>query len=330
MPERRANTVWQLIYLLRNNALQTIKKYIPQQESQGIAEALLIGYQDDVDKELLQSYSNTGVVHIIAISGLHISMVYALLVKFFIPFKRKKFISTWVQPFFILLAIWLFTLVAGAAASIVRAAVMFSFITIAQLLLKKHSIFNTLAASAFCMLVYNPFVLWDVGFQLSYAAVCSIIIFQKPLYHLLYFRNKIADTLWKLNTVTLSAQLLTLPFILFYFHQFPNYLFIANLIAVPLSGFILYGEITLMALAWFPPLAKITGIAMSYLIHVMNACIHFIEKLPFATTQNIAFDLPQALLLTAFIIALAFLVFCRKIKFASILTLSLFCFCISF
>ena len=190
----------------------------------GLAEALLIGYKDDLDKTLVQSYTNTGVVHIIAISGLHLGLIYWLLVQLLKPLQRRKYMK-WLRPVIIILGLWLFSLLAGAQPSILRSAVMFTCIVIGETIAKKTSIYNSLALSAFGLLCWNPYWLWDVGFQLSYSAVLSIIIFMRPVYNLLYVKNKILDFFWKINAVTIAAQILTLPLSIYHFHQFPVYLY---------------------------------------------------------------------------------------------------------
>jgi competence protein ComEC len=176
------------LYATRSEVISTIQQYIEGDREVGVAEALLIGYRNDLDKDLVQAYSNTGVVHIIAISGLHLGLIYGLLVQFMKPFRKTKWIR-WVRPLIILSVLWIFTLLAGAVPSILRSAVMFSFIVIGETINRKSSTYNTLASSAFVILCINPYQLFDVGFQLSYAAVASIITFAGPIYN--WFFTKI-------------------------------------------------------------------------------------------------------------------------------------------
>lgn len=292
--KKNALTGW--LINTRNHVLTLFRKWVPGQKETGVAEALLIGYRDDLDKDLVQSYSNTGVVHIIAISGLHLGMIYGLMVLLLNPFRKQKWIR-WVKPIMILLVLWGFSLLAGAAASILRSAVMFSFIVTGESLGRRTNIYNTLAASAFCLLVYNPYFFWDVGFQLSYAAVLSIILFMKPIYRQLCFTNKLLNTVWQLNAVTLSAQVLTLPIILYYFHQFPNLFLFTNFVAVPLSGFILYGELLLLVFAGIPLLNLWTGKIIAFLIAQMDGMIERTDRIPFSVTDNIRVGLAETILL---------------------------------
>ncbi len=155
--------------------ISVLDKYLGDEDESAIAKALLIGYKVDLNKDLVQAYSNAGVVHIIAISGLHIGIIYAILLWFFsvLPFTKK---SRPLRLFFILTGLWLFVLLTGASPSATRAAIMFSFIIIGAAFNKTGSVYNSIAASAFLLLCFNPYFLWDVGFQLSYLAVLGIVI----------------------------------------------------------------------------------------------------------------------------------------------------------
>jgi len=287
LPEKNVNIFWQFIYAARQKIIANLQKNISSGKDElGIAEALLIGYTNDLDKDLVQAYSNTGVVHIIAISGMHLALIYVLLVWLFakIPFINK---SKWLQLLLVLACLWLFSLLTGGAASVLRSAVMFTFISVGKTFFKQASIYNSLAASAFVMLCYNPYYLWDVGFQLSYLAVGGIVIFQKPIYNLLYIKNKWVDKIWQMVAVTTAAQLLTFPVCIYYFHQFPMLFLITNLIAVPLSTIILYAEIFVTAFSWIPFVGMMAGKISGWLLWLMNQFILGINRLSFAVWNNI-------------------------------------------
>ena len=285
-----------ILFPIRNRVLSVLRTNITGEKELGLAEALLIGYKDDLDKSLVQSYTNTGVVHIIAISGLHLGLVYWLLVQLLKPLRRKR-ISKWLNPVMIISGLWLFSLLAGGQPSVLRSAVMFTCIVLAESLARKTSIYNTLAFSAFVLLCINPYWLWDVGFQLSYVAVLSIVIFMKPIYNLFYIRNKILDFIWKLNAVSLAAQLLTTPFSIYHFHQFPNFFLLTNFVAVPLSSIIVLGEIFLCAISFVPFLAALGGKIISWLIWIMNSYIGKIESLPGSLWGGMQIDVGQTILL---------------------------------
>ena len=304
LPGKNVNAFTQFIFTSREKILIILRNSINAGKDElGIAEALLIGYTNDLDKDLVQAYSNTGVVHIIAISGMHLGLIYVLLVWLFakIPGINK---SKLLQVIFILSCLWLFSLLTGASASVLRSAVMFTFITIGKNLSIKSSIYNSLAASAFVMLCYNPYFLWDVGFQLSYLAVVGIIVFQKPIYNLFYIKNKWIDNVWKLMAISLAAQILTFPICIYYFHQFPNLFLITNIIAVPLSSIILYAEIFLVAFSWIPFVATFAGKITGWLVWLMNKIILLVNDISFAVWDKIPATILSTWLLYAVVIGL--------------------------
>ena len=305
LPKPRQNIFTAFLLDSRQEILNVLRSYINGSRELGLAEALLIGYKDDLDKTLVQSYTNTGVVHIIAISGLHLGLIYWLLITLMRPFSRITYLR-WLEPVVTICGLWLFTLLAGAQPSILRAAFMFTSLVLGKVITRKGSVYNALTLSAFMLLVWNPFWLWDVGFQLSYSAVLGITIFLRPIYNLLFFKNKILDFIWKLNAVTLAAQVLTLPVSIYHFHQFPVHFLLTNFLAVPLSSLILFGEILLCMLAFVPALDYYLGILLSVLIRFMNTYIEKVEALPYSLWDGLQINLPQCIFLFLFITGLYF------------------------
>lgn len=276
-------------YLLpaRNWCIRTLQRYLGKGPEAALAAALLIGYRYDLDKDMVQAYTNAGVVHIIAISGMHLALIYTSLL-WLLQWWPAHRCSGMIKMLVICVLLWGFTLLAGAAASILRAAVMFTVIAAGDLLLRRYTnIYNTLAASAFLLLCYDPWLLLDAGFQLSYLAVLGILLCYRPLYQLWTIRWWCLDKLWQAAAVSLAAQALTLPVCLYYFHQFPNFFLPANLVIVALSTVILYGLIFLLLLSPVPAVAQYAGAGLQYLITWMNKLAVFIENLPYAVTDHI-------------------------------------------
>jgi competence protein ComEC len=300
--EKDINPFNQFIFSVREKILSIIRKKVDNSNDEfGIAEALLIGYSNDLDKDLQQAYSNTGVVHVIAVSGMHLGIIYLTIVWLLnkIPlFKRSRVIKLMV----LLSCLWILAFVTGASASVFRAATVFSFIAIGKSIDRKSSIYNSLAASAFVLLCCNPYFIWDVGFQLSYLAIISIIVFQKLIYHWVYFKNKIAGKIWELATLTLAVQILLFPLEIYYFHQFPLLFFFTNIIVIPLSLFILYAEILLLIFNSVPYLSIWLGKIITWSIGYMNKFIVSINSLSFSVIDNLTATVLSTCLLYAMVL----------------------------
>ncbi|MBX2920652.1 MAG: ComEC/Rec2 family competence protein [Chitinophagaceae bacterium] len=303
----------QWLQTCRTAVLDILKKHIPGKREAGVAEALLIGYRNDLDRDLVQQYSNTGVIHVIAISGMHLAMIYGLLIVLLRPLQKNNH-TKWIRGVIILFVLWGFSLLSGAGASVLRSVIMFSFIVTGESMARQVSVYHTLAASAFFLLCRNPFFLWDVGFQLSYAAVLSIVIFLRPVTNWFYFRNKIIDHIWKLLSVTIAAQILATPLSIYHFHQSPNFFLLSNLIVVPLSGIILYGAILLCIIAAVSVPATIPGQILSFLLKCMNGFTAWVNDLPYAVSDGIVLSVVQVLLLYAFITGVAAWLMFKKLR----------------
>ncbi len=289
--------VWQqFIYITRENVVSILEKYLGKNNESSIAKALLIGYKVDLDKDLVQAYSNAGVVHLIAISGLHMGIIYGVLVWIFslLPVIKK---SKPTRLILIILSLWFFALLTGASPSVLRAAVMFSFIVAGNAFNKKNSVYNSLAASAFLLLCFNPFILWDVGFQLSYLAVLGIVVAQKNISNWLYFKNKYEQRAWQLAAVSLSAQLFTFPLCFYYFHQLPLLFLFSNMLAIPLATFALWGCLTLVFISPFSIVAFYFGKAVYGIIWLLNHTVLFFDSIPFALWQDVSVSLVETILM---------------------------------
>ncbi len=303
LPGNGGSRLGRWLNISRRYALSMLRKYIPSKEKYGVAQALLIGYRNELDADIVQAYTNTGVVHIIAISGLHLGLIYVSLLQLLKWLPRRRW-AEMLKALLLIAVLWAFSLLTGASASVLRSAVMFTTIAIGQFVIGRHSnIYNTLAAAAFLLLCYDPFFLVDAGFQLSFLAVAGIVLCYRPLYDLWMIRNKWLDKLWQMAAVSLAAQAFTWPVCLLYFHQFPNYFLLANIVAVPLSTLLLYGEIVLMMIAEAPLVAGWVGKALEWGIFAMNTMIQWIDGIPGAVINGIAMNVTQMFLLYAITIA---------------------------
>ncbi|WP_299522967.1 ComEC/Rec2 family competence protein [uncultured Lutibacter sp.] len=265
-----------------------------------VINALLLGQRNTISSELLESYSGAGAVHILAVSGLHIGIILLLLLFVFKPFyyfKNGKLIAT----FFIILLLWVYAIIAGLSASVVRAVSMFTALTIGMQLVQRSSVYNTLVISMFFLLLFNPFYLFEVGFQLSYLAVFSIVWIQPKLYDLWKPNYWLPDKIWQLFTVSIAAQLGVLPLSLFYFHQFPGLFFLSNLVIIPFLGMILTAGIIIIILAILDILPQFLGDFYSGIIQLMNRFVEWISNQEYFIIQNISFSLMTMIAIYTFI-----------------------------
>ena len=281
-----------------------LKKHLLSEESYKIASALLLGSRSGISEEVIADYAKTGTIHILSVSGLHVSVIFLVLNKILSLLKWGK--TQLLKSIILISFVCLYAYITGLSPSVCRSAVMISFSIIGKQINHQSNPYNLIAGSAFFLLIINPAYLFDIGFQLSYLAVLGIIYFYDAIYRLIYFKNKIADQIWMLIAVSIAAQLSTLPISLYYFHQFPNYFLLANLIAIPLSSIALYLGIAILALNPIPMISKYIGLILSKCIALMGYILHKISILPYALSYFYQIDSAAACLLMALLLCYSF------------------------
>lgn len=269
-----------LLQKVKRWILYTLEKRIKDPIEKGLTEALLIGYKQDLDTSLQERYANTGVSHIIAISGMHLGLIFYLL-ELLIRNISGKQTTKYLSFVLVLPLLWLFSLLTGSSASVLRSVVVFTFLLAGNLLNKRRNSINSLLASGFVLLLINPNMVYDIGFQLSYAAVLSILIYEPLFSKWIFTKNKLLHYLWSMVAITLAAQVLTIPFVLFHFKQFPILFLFTNLVAVPISSIVLVLAIVLC----FFEVCSLDPSLISKVIHLclrgMNGYVEKIDKVPF-------------------------------------------------
>jgi competence protein ComEC len=311
--------------LLRKKSDDILKKYISSESGYKIASALVLGIRNSLDNEIRDAYSNTGTMHILAVSGLHIVLIFQILSLIFAPLKKIRYSEIFLPVFFISL-LWFYAMITGLSASVLRAVTMFSFVIIAKAINRNSNIYNTLALSAFVLLCIDPMLITDVGFQLSYIAVLGIVYLHPRIYQAIDFNNSIADKIWEYTSISLAAQLATFPLGLLYFHQFPVYFLISNYLAIPISFLILYLGLALLAVGWLPEIATGLGYLLDKMIWLMNTIVYGIEKLPWALVDGVYISTGQMLLIYAAIIFILVFFHFKKLKYLSLTFIALFIF----
>ncbi len=299
---------------IRQYLQEQLERLLSSEQERAIASALILGIKDFLDNEVRQAYAGAGLMHILAVSGLHVGFVVLIFVALFSFLKKLPF-GNYIHTILLILTLWTYAFLTGLSPSVMRAATMFSFVMAGQLLNKKPVIYNMLGASAFLLLMINPFLLWSVSFQLSYVAVLGIVYLQPIFYRWIAFESRFLDYFWQLTTVSLAAQLATFPLGLYYFHQFPNYFLISNLVILPFVQVILYLGVATLAFAWAPGLADILGWALEILIRGVNIFTFGLEKLPGAVSKGVVISWGEMWLIYGMILSVILLFQVRKFSY---------------
>ncbi len=314
----RANPIFDFAFTARNKLENIYKKYGFSGNELSVLQALTLGDRSDINDEIKQSYVASGAMHILAVSGLHVGIIYWLfnfLLSFLNKLKIKNIsIGKQIKALMLILIIWSFAILSGLSPSIRRAAVMFTFIIIGKALNRHINIYNSISASAFILLIINPYQITEVGFQLSYAAVSGIIFFQPKIAALINIKNKILYYLWSLTAVSIAAQISTFPITLYYFHIFPTLFFVSNIIVIPSAIAILIGAFFLLITSSLPYIPNIIAFVLKDILRILNISVSYIEKITFSTIKNISFHIEDLILAFLFIMSGTVFILLKKVR----------------
>ncbi|NCC98651.1 MAG: ComEC/Rec2 family competence protein [Bacteroidia bacterium] len=307
-----SSTKWHLIktntkFSLNNKASEARKallvvfKDFINPNNFGLISALTLGDKSSLNSKIKQDFAQSGGSHVLAVSGLHTGIIY-IAFSFIFSFLGKNKIGIILKHSCIIFCIWIYAFLCGLPPSVVRSASMLSLISGAYIFQKKSATYNAVFCSAFFMLLYEPIYLYDIGFQLSYCAVLSILMLYKKIYGLIPLRNKILDQIWSLTSVSIAAQLGTFPISLYYFHQFPTYFLLSNYIAIPCATLLIYLSICLLFTCFIPLISSFIETIINYIAKYMQDGISFICEMPYSSI-NIEIELWQVYALFGLIIS---------------------------
>jgi len=316
---------------LRQRLVEKFKRNMHDTSAIAVASTLILGYKADLSNDVLQAYSKTGTIHVLSVSGAHVAIIYILL-NLMLGFLNRYKYGKLFKALLIISIIWYYSLLSGFSPAVCRAAVMISMVIIGKTFSRYINTLNILAISAFLLLLYDPFFITDVGFQLSYLAVAGLIVFQPIVYKWFTIKNKWGDKLWALCSVSIAAQVITFPLSAFYFHQFPVYFLISNLFIIIPSAVIMYVGILYLLVPQLPVVSAVLGYVLEKSIVIMNKVLAIIEHTPFASIGKIWLNTGEYLLAYIIIICGFYFLFDRKkwlIK-VSLVAMLLLCISISF
>lgn len=271
---------------LRAQLLDKYKMARYDEQSYGVIAAMTLGDKSALTSDLKEVYSITGAAHVLALSGLHLGVIYAILSLLFAHRRWRLF-----GQVVIIVTMWSYVLMVGMSPSVLRSATMFSIYAVVSLLGRERMSINTLALTAILMLCSNPLCLWDVGAQMSFLAVLGILLFFKPLYFLLdaelLMSHRLLKSAWSLFSVSIASQLGVAPLVMFYFGRFSCYFLLTNLVAVPLSTLIIYSAVLMFFSTGLPTLCTVFSYILLLLARLLNASLSFIAALPYSSIDGI-------------------------------------------
>ncbi|MFM9986127.1 MAG: ComEC/Rec2 family competence protein, partial [Flavobacteriales bacterium] len=307
--------------LWREFFIDKFRSHVDGKEEFSVLAALILGKTEFIEQDMMQAYASAGAIHILAVSGLHVGLIYVVLaplLRKIFPGKSKK----WLKFLIPASILWLYAGVTGFSPSVLRAALMFTAFIIAETWERNSSSYNTIGISAFLLLCWNPRMIAELGFQLSYLAVLGIIMLQKKIADALPWSNKWMQKIWQLSAVTLAAQITTFPISIYYFHQFPVYFLFSNLIVIPVSTILLYAGLVFLIVCWLPHAADVAANISSTITTWMNSIIQWFDHLPMSTLRGFAPGIPEVILLYALMWTLTNWLFWKK-KRALVITIGI-------
>ena len=296
---------------LRKTFLNILEENQIQGREFAVASAILLGLDDYLETDQQKEFAGAGAMHILCVSGLHVGIIYVILNSLLLFLDKRKG-GRILKVFILLILIWFYALITGFAPSVLRASTMFSFVILGGLIKRKVNIYNSLSASAFFLLIIDPYMITQVGFQLSYMAVFGIVWLYKPIYQLMIPDSWILDKIWQISVVSIAATLATLPLSIYYFHQFPNLFLITNLIAIPSAMLIIYTGILVLLTSFIPIISIVFAKLLVALLWILNNSVQFIEGLSFSTIRGIYINEIELVGVILLIISLAYFLFAKK------------------
>jgi len=311
---RKQNSIRRFAFNLRNKLLNILRENQIEGDEFAVASALLLGYTNEIDKELRKDYASSGAMHILAVSGMHVGIVF-LFLEFSLSFLNRRKHGPWIKAICMILVIWGYALITGLSPSVFRAAIMLSFVITGRTTRRKPETLNVVAAAMLIMLISEPRLLLNIGFQFSYLAVFGILFLYKPLVNLFPVSAWFPSKILALVSISVAAQLATFPLALLTFHQFPNYFILTNILVVPLASLIIYAGIGVLSVSAVPWLSLIVAKGLSLLVGLLNTAIRFVEGLPGSTTTGIYISEIDTLCIYLLIISVLLFLTSRRVHY---------------
>ena len=281
--------------IVREKIIRMFKERGIKGERLALVAAITLGQKSMLDPEQKLNFIKAGVMHIMAVSGLH-AVILSLFVFSLLFFMKRRF--NILRIIITILILWSFAFVTGLTPSVLRATLMFSFLQAGKMMKRPANGINSILASAFFLIIIRPSVIFDAGFLLSYSAVIYIICFYKDFYLILHFKNWLTDKIWQAVVVTLIAQAGTLPLTILLFNRFPTYFILANITIVPISNLLIINGCLVPMFFRIRFLSHFLALLLNYLTGLTESLTSRAASLPYSTIENIGSTTIECILLT--------------------------------
>jgi competence protein ComEC len=300
--EKQGNVLIHVANKCREYLLQRLEQCDLDSELFGIASALLLGYDQVLESETRDHFSDAGAMHVLCVSGLHVGIIYLIFSTVFSFLKRFKngFV---LRGILILLLLWFYAMITAFSPSVLRASCMLSFIVFGEMMNRKSNVYNTIAASAFLLLLINPLMLMELGFQLSYIAMIGIVSIYPIIKKYVLLKNHLVQKLLDIIIVSVAAQLATFPLVIYYFHQFPIYFLLTNLIVVSFAGILIYLGFSFFIFSEVPIFGSVLAFLLKKSLFILNAYVSFINSLPLASVEGLVLSILSVIIIYILIIS---------------------------
>jgi competence protein ComEC len=299
---------------LRQQLIETLKRLVIRRQEVAVASALVLGFRDDLDIEQKRAFASAGALHVLAVSGMHVGILFFIMSQLLTWIERIKTIR-WLKHILLLVFIWFYAMLTGFSPSVMRASVMISVMIAGQLISRKGNIYNTMMLAACLLLMVNPFMITEVGFQLSFLAVFGIVALHPIIFRWIEPTHWVLHKIWEITSVSLAAQIMTFPLGLLYFHQFPLLFFISNLMVIPLAFIIMISTLALFLISHLPvpdTIGMYAGILVFAVIYLLNQSVLVIDGMATSVIRGITISVGETWLIYLIILFLFLFIVTRN------------------
>ncbi|MCZ2277821.1 MAG: ComEC family competence protein [Bacteroidia bacterium] len=280
---------------LRQHFIGIFDDYLTGKQEKAVAAAIILGFRDNLDIEQINAFASAGALHVLAVSGMHVGIIFLILELLFRWIDKFKKIKS-IKQFLLLLFIWFYAMLTGFSPSVLRASVMISVVLFGQLIYRKGNVYNSMFIAAFLLLIYNPYLITEVGFQLSFLAVFGIIAVHPVIFRWWEPEGWLLHKTWEITSVSIAAQLVTFPLGLLYFHQFPLLFFLSNLVVIPLAFIIMCAGLFLFFLSSIPGSSMLTlwfGKVLNGMIWLLNQSVFLVDRQATSVIREVTISISE-------------------------------------